>query len=160
VDWRPWRWALRWPREVARARGGLARTIFGVRRGREERNPERMAKRKVEREGEPKLRWVCRTKVASEMLRVVGTDVVVRPSIGGMWGVEKNGIGGKDGVVGAGRWRDQRVSEASLEPARRGMEDEGDVNRREVVVKVATPSGPRREDTPNRSHWRWWSGTT
>jgi hypothetical protein len=47
-----------------------------------------------------------------------------------------------------------------LEPVRHGMEVEGDVNRREVVVKVATPSGPRREDAPNRSHWRWWSGTT
>ena len=48
---------MRWPREVARASGGLARTILGVRRGIEERNPERMAWRKVEMEGEPKLRW-------------------------------------------------------------------------------------------------------
>ena len=29
-----------------------------VRRGIDERKPERMAKGKVEREGEPKLRWV------------------------------------------------------------------------------------------------------
>ena len=48
---------MRWPREVARASGGFARTILGVRRGIEERNLERMAWRKVEMEGEPKLRW-------------------------------------------------------------------------------------------------------
>ena len=52
------RWALRWPREVARASGGFARTILDVRRGIDERKPDRMARRKVEREGEPKLRWV------------------------------------------------------------------------------------------------------
>ena len=43
------------------------------------------------------------------------------------------------------------MSEASFEPTRHGREDDGDVNVREVVVKVATPSGPRREDTPKRS---------
>ena len=58
VELRPWRWALRWPREVARASGGFARTILDVRRGMDERKPDRMARRKVEREGEPKLRWV------------------------------------------------------------------------------------------------------
>ena len=99
VDLRPWRWAFRWPREVARARGGLARTIWGVRRGSEERKPERMAKRKVEREGEPKLRWVYRTHAASEMLRMMGTEVVVRPSMGGVvWFVGKKGMDGKIGV--------------------------------------------------------------
>ena len=48
---------MRWPREVARASGGFARTILGVRRGIDERKPDRMARRKVEMEGEPKLRW-------------------------------------------------------------------------------------------------------
>ena len=37
---------------------GEHNTILGVRRGMEERKPDRMANRKVEREGEPKLRWV------------------------------------------------------------------------------------------------------
>ena len=59
VEFSPWRRALRWPREVASARGGLARTRVGVSRGVEERKPERMASRKVEdMEGEPKHRWV------------------------------------------------------------------------------------------------------
>ena len=48
VELSPWRWALRWPREVASARGGLASTRVGVSRGMEERKPERMAKRKVD----------------------------------------------------------------------------------------------------------------
>ena len=60
--------------------------------------------------------------------------------------------------MGGGRWMDQRVSVASLEPTRYGMEEEGEVKRREVGVKVAMPSGPRREDTPKRSYWRRWSG--
>ena len=58
VELSPWRWALRWPREVASARGGLESTRVGVSRGMEERKPERMAKRKVDVEGEPKHRWV------------------------------------------------------------------------------------------------------
>ena len=58
VELSPWRWALRWPREVASARGGLESTRVGVSRGVEERKPERMAKRKVDVEGEPKHRWV------------------------------------------------------------------------------------------------------
>ena len=101
---------MRWPREVARASGGFARTILDVRRGIEERKPDRMARRKVDREGEPKLRWVHRTKAASEMLRMVGTVVVVRPSMGGVvWAVGKNGMGGKGGGGGDGRWRDHRA---------------------------------------------------
>ena len=152
---------MRWPREVARASGGFARTILDVRRGIDERKPDRMARRKVDREGEPKLRWVYRTKAASEMLRMVGTVVVVRPSMGGVvWAVGKNGMGGKGGGGGDGRWRDHEVSEASLDPTRYGRVEAGDVNLRVVVVKVATPSGPRREETPKRSHRRWWSGTT
>ena len=47
---------------------------------------------------------------------------------------------------------DHKVSVASLEPTRCGMEEEGEVKRREVGVKVAMPSGPRREDTPKRSY--------
>jgi hypothetical protein len=83
----------------------------------------------------------------------MGTDVVVRPTMGGVaWSVREKGIGGRFGVVGWGRWMDQRVSVASLEPARHGMEEEGEVKRREVGVKVAMPSGPRREDTPKRSY--------
>ena len=30
------------------------------------------------------------------------------------------------------------------------MEEEGEVKARVVVVKVAVPSGPRRDDTPNK----------
>ncbi len=40
-DWeecKPFRQASRWPKEVASARGGLCRTIVGVRRGIEETN--------------------------------------------------------------------------------------------------------------------------
>ena len=60
-DWeecRPFRQALRWPKEVASARGGLCRTIVGVRRGIEESQPARIARRKVDKVGEPKERWV------------------------------------------------------------------------------------------------------
>ena len=39
-----------------------------------------------------------------------------------------------------------------MEPTRYGRVDDGDVNLREVVVKIAMPSGPRREETPNRSY--------
>ena len=56
VELSPWRWALRWPREVASAGGELASTRVGVSRGVEERKPERIAKRKVDMEGEPKHR--------------------------------------------------------------------------------------------------------
>ena len=79
--------------------------------------------------------------------------MVVRPRMGGVvWAVGKIGMGGKGGGGGAGRWRDHSVSEASLEPTRYGRVDDGDVNLREVVVKIAMPSGPRREETPNRSY--------
>jgi len=60
-DWeecRPFRQASRWPKEVASARGGLCRTIVGVRRGIEESQPARIARRKVDKVGEPKERWV------------------------------------------------------------------------------------------------------
>ena len=75
-DWeecKPFRQASRWPKEVASARGGLCRTIVGVRRGIEESQPARIARRKVDKTGEPKERWVYRTNSASERLRILGT---------------------------------------------------------------------------------------
>jgi hypothetical protein len=75
-DWeecKPFRQASRWPKEVASARGGLCRTIVGVRRGIEESQPARIAWRKVDKAGEPKERWVYRTNSVSERLRILGT---------------------------------------------------------------------------------------
>ena len=75
-DWeecKPFRQASRWPKEVASARGGLCRTIVGVRRGIEESQPARIARRKVDKTGEPKERWVYRTNSASERLWILGT---------------------------------------------------------------------------------------
>ena len=75
-DWeecKPFRQASRWPKEVASARGGLCRTIVGVRRGLEESQPARIARRKVDKTGEPKERWVYRTNSASERLWILGT---------------------------------------------------------------------------------------
>ena len=54
--------------------------------------------------------------------------VVVRPRMGGVvWDVGKSGMGGKGGGGGDGRWRDHKVSEASLEPTRYGRVEDGDV---------------------------------
>ena len=75
-DWeecRPFRQASRWPKEVASARGGLCRTMVEVRRGIEESQPARIARRKVDKTGEPNERWVYRTNAASERLWILGT---------------------------------------------------------------------------------------
>jgi hypothetical protein len=45
----------------------------GVRRGIEESQPARIARRKVDKTGEPKERWVYRTNSASERLWILGT---------------------------------------------------------------------------------------
>ena len=58
VDWRCWEMRSRWPKEVAGERGGFCMTRVGVKRGRWVKRRARIARRKVEREGEPKARWV------------------------------------------------------------------------------------------------------
>jgi hypothetical protein len=71
-DWeecRPFLQASRWPNEVASARGGLCRTIVGVRRGIEESQPARIARRKVDKTG-----------VSTPNSVVVLTDNIVVPS--------------------------------------------------------------------------------
>ncbi len=74
-DWeecKPFQQASIWPKELASARGGLCRTIVGVRRG-EESQPARIAWRKVDKTREPKERWVYKTNSASERLWILGT---------------------------------------------------------------------------------------
>ena len=75
------------------------------------------------------------------MLLMRGVVVVVRPAMHMSWG---------KGMVGGGRWICHRVSLALLEPVIYGTEEWGEVSVREVGVKEAVPSGPRREDTPKR----------
>ena len=57
VDATPWRKVSRCPYAVARERGGNFRAMVGVKRGIPWIYPRERARRKVEREGEPKLRW-------------------------------------------------------------------------------------------------------
>ena len=57
VDATPCRKVLRCPYAVARERGGNLRTRVWVSRGIPWIYPRERARRKVEREGEPKLRW-------------------------------------------------------------------------------------------------------
>ena len=53
-----------------------------------------------------------------------------------------------------------RGSVGDLEPVRHGVEEVGEVKVREVVVNVATPSGPSSDETPKREKVKSSSGTT
>ena len=55
VEARPWRWASRWPKDVARLSGGFFVMSLQVRRGMEERKPLRTAFMSVEVAGEQKI---------------------------------------------------------------------------------------------------------
>ncbi len=57
----------------SKRKGEVCRTIMGLRRGIEESQPARIARRKVDKTGEPNERWVYRTHSASERLRILGT---------------------------------------------------------------------------------------
>jgi hypothetical protein len=66
VEAMPFRRVSRWPKAVARDRGGNLRTSLGVSRGIPWIYPRERARRKVEIDGEPKQRWRYDTKRARE----------------------------------------------------------------------------------------------
>ena len=80
-----------------------------VSRGREDRKPFRTAFMRVDVEGEQRERTTYNTQEASEMLLMMGVDVVVRPA--------RHKSRGK-GKGGGGRLRVHKVSWILLEPVR------------------------------------------
>ena len=80
-----------------------------VRRGREDRKPFRTAFIRVDVEGEQRERTTYKTYEASEMLLMMGEDLVVRPA--------RHMSRGK-GRGGGGRLRVHKVSLILLEPVR------------------------------------------
>ena len=127
---------------MARERGGNLRTRVWVKRGIPWIYPRDKARKKVEREGEPKLRWWYATK------RAAGREAR-----------EKRAVLGDRGIGGGGTEKNQRSEERALDPVRKGWGDVGESKRvTEVDVKMACPLGRRRGEMPTREWDREESG--
>ena len=118
------------------------RTRVWVKRGIPWIYPRDKARKKVEREGEPKLRWWCATK------RAAGREAR-----------EKRAVLGDRGIGGGGTEKNQRSEERVLVPVRKGWGECGESKREtEVDVKMACPLGRRRGEIPTREWDREESG--
>ena len=118
VDATPCRKVLRCPYAVARERGGNLRTRVWVSRGIPWIYPRERARRKVEREGEPKLRWWYATK------RAAGREAR-----------EKRAVLGDRGIGRGGTEKNQSSEERALDPVRKWWGEEG-VSKRDTEVEV------------------------
>ena len=96
----------------------------------------------MEREGEPKLRWLYATK------RAAGREAR-----------EKRAVLTARGIGGGGTEKNQRSDEGVLDPGRRGGVEVGESKiETEVEVKMACPLGRRRGEIPTREWDREESG--
>ena len=94
------------------------RTRVWVKRGIPWIYPRDKARKKVEREGEPKLRWWYATK------RAAGREAR-----------EKRAVWGDRGIGRGGTEKNQRSEERALDPVRKGWGEEG-VSKRDTEVEV------------------------